>query len=260
MSFLLAPGTLRVPPAAAGTSASLYVRVETLMVSPSHSSFLPTLLVCELRVCAANSFGLPGRSPGNARARARSQFRAPGFFLCLIFSHAEPGSARCQFRARGPYLCRGLHTRWRSALHFRNYRSLYTQSKAPLSASPVGAGLILPPHREGPYSPFTPPGRARCQFRARGLYPMPGPSHAGVVCTPPQELSFALHANQAPSGRVSGGGGSYPSPAPGGPSQPTHAPLARVPEPAFRNEYSPHTPARPLPAEKDGLRHLLTVC
>ena len=195
-----------------------------------------------------------------------------------------------------------------SAPHFRNYHSHCAQNKPPLSASAAGVGLILPLHRKAPHSPFTPPGSARSQFRARGLYSLPGPftrggglhstsgtnirttrkprplwAHlrwgwvlsfprtgkpltakprpsGGGSCAPLQELTFALHANQGPSERISCGGGSYPSPAPESPSQPNHAPLAAIPAPHFRNEYSPHTPTLTLPAEKDRLRHLLTVC
>ena len=39
-----------------------------------------------------------------------------------------------------------------SAPRFRNYRSHCAQNKAPLGASAAGVGLILPLHREAPYS------------------------------------------------------------------------------------------------------------
>ena len=132
------------------------------------------------------------------------------------------------------------HTRWWSELHLRNYRSHYTQTKAPLSASAVGAGLILPPHRESPYSQppplwrrflhYTSGTNIRTTRKIRPLWahlrrgqvlsfpctgkPLTAPSRPsdGDSCTPLQERIFAAHA------------------------------------------------IRPLPAEKDRLRHLLTVC
>ena len=87
----------QMPPAAAGTSASLYVRVETLMVSPSHSSFLPTLLVCGLRVCAANSLACRSfalamlRSPTHAPSLTSEQSPlCSGFFFCLRQKRSHP--------------------------------------------------------------------------------------------------------------------------------------------------------------------------
>ena len=68
------------------------------------------------------------------------------------------------------------------------------------------------------------PLRSMCGRNLRFPHTRPLPSFGWGSCTPLQELTFALHANQGPSGRICGGGGSYPSPAPGGPSQPTHAP------------------------------------
>ena len=54
------------------------------------------------------------------------------------------------------------------------------------------------------------------RWDGRALTAHPRPS-GGDSCTPLQELSFALHANQAPSGLVSGGGRVLPScPAGGG--------------------------------------------
>ena len=132
-----------MPPAAAGTSAcayrrSLYVRVETLMVSPSHSSFLPTLLVCGRRVCQRQT-----------RLACRAQSRQ-----CRVPPHTPPPSLWRRFLhpASGTII---RHTR-RTDLYFRNYHSHCAQNKPPLSASAAGVGYFPLADREGPYSPFTP--------------------------------------------------------------------------------------------------------
>ena len=84
-----------------------------------------------------------------------------------VFPSGRPGGPSQPLHAPGQcpepisrpgalFFAGALHTRGWSELHLRNYRSRYTQTKAPLGSSPVGVGLILPPHRKAPYSPFTP--------------------------------------------------------------------------------------------------------
>ena len=105
------------------------------------------------RVCAANSFGLPGRSPGNAATSASLYvWYLPS--LPKANSFGLPGAVPAMLRS--PTHAPSLLLAGVPALHFRNYRSHCAQNKAPLGASPVGAGLILPPYREGPHSQTTP--------------------------------------------------------------------------------------------------------
>ena len=241
----MAPGTLRVPPAAAGTSARFARSICGRNLRFPHTRPLPSLGggLCAMRVCAANSFGLPGRSPGNAATSA-------SLYVWYLPSLPKANSLACRAQSRqcpgtGPeppsrpgalFYAGALHTRRRSAPRFRNEYSHHTQTKAPLGASAVRAGCFPPADREGPHSQTTPLWRGF-------LHPTSG------------ERTFAPHANQAPSGRVCGGGRSYPSPALESPSQPNHAPLAAIPAPHFRNEYSQYTQTKAPPVSLHRRRH-----
>ena len=104
------------------------------------------------RVCAANSLA--------CRAQSR-QCCDVRFALCVVFAEFAKGKlvslpGAVPAMPRSPTHAPSLPLAGVPAPHLRNYRSHYTQTRAPLGASPVGVGLILPPHREGPHSPPTP--------------------------------------------------------------------------------------------------------
>ena len=69
--------------------------------------------------------------------------------------------ARLQAPSRRLTLATTLLRRY-PELHIKNLHSPYTQTRAPLSAAPAGAGLFLPAHREGPYSRSTARWRGSC--------------------------------------------------------------------------------------------------
>ena len=182
---------------------------------------------------------MPGRSPGNAATSARCARSMCGICrVCAANSLACQGLALAMLRS--PTHAPSLHWAGVPVLHFRNEHSHHTQTKAPLGASAAGAGLILPPHRKAPHSPPTPLWRGF-------LHPASGTIVRSIRKPRPlwaclrwgQVLSFPctgkpLTANLRPSGGDS------------------CTPL--------RERIFALCVTRPLPAEKDRLRHLLTVC